>query len=276
MPTSRRSGGTQTRPGHRPPVELDLPSSGRSAGDQAQEGGLSAAARAEERDELSARDLEVCAVDGPNGAEAPRDARHADHHVHGGRTFTQARTGAERGLRRPPPPPLPPLICIDPGHARRPNFETEPLGPGSKKRKIKDGGGAPGEAPVVLAISKTRALKDRGFRVAMTRTTRRTSRSRGRQHRQARVLQPAARSARTPRARGRLDGFARGCRPCIRGTDAAGRIRHLPAERCAPPGSCSGRSCGRPARSAAASSAGATRPGSTGRTSRSSSSRPGS
>ena len=73
----------------------------------------------------------------------------------------------------PPPPPLPPLICIDPGHARRPNFETEPIGPGSKRRKIKDGGGAPGEAPVVLAISKkTRALlRDRGFRVAMTRTT---------------------------------------------------------------------------------------------------------
>jgi N-acetylmuramoyl-L-alanine amidase len=73
----------------------------------------------------------------------------------------------------PPPPPLPPLVCLDPGHARRPNFETETIGPRSKKRKIKDGGGAPGEAPVVLAISKKARvlLRDRGFRVAMTRTT---------------------------------------------------------------------------------------------------------
>jgi N-acetylmuramoyl-L-alanine amidase len=72
-----------------------------------------------------------------------------------------------------PPPPPPPLVCIDPGHARRANLETEPIGPGSDTRKIKDGGGARGEAPVVLAISKkTRALlHDRGFRVAMTRTT---------------------------------------------------------------------------------------------------------
>ncbi len=71
------------------------------------------------------------------------------------------------------PPPPPPLVCIDPGHARRPNLETEPIGPGSSTRKVKDGGGAPGEAPVVLSISKkTRTvLRERGFRVAMTRTT---------------------------------------------------------------------------------------------------------
>ncbi len=72
-----------------------------------------------------------------------------------------------------PSPPPPPLVCIDPGHARRPNFETERIGPGSSTRKIKDGGGAPGEAPVVLAISKkTRSLLlERGYRVAMTRTS---------------------------------------------------------------------------------------------------------
>jgi N-acetylmuramoyl-L-alanine amidase len=70
-------------------------------------------------------------------------------------------------------PPPPPLVCIDPGHARRPNLETEPIGPGSSIGKIKDGGGAPGEATVVLAISKRTRLMllDRGFRVAMTRTT---------------------------------------------------------------------------------------------------------
>jgi N-acetylmuramoyl-L-alanine amidase len=65
-----------------------------------------------------------------------------------------------------------PLVCIDPGHARTPNLSTEPIGPGSSIRKIKDGGGAAGEAVVVLQIArKVRYLFDRrGFRVAMTRT----------------------------------------------------------------------------------------------------------
>jgi N-acetylmuramoyl-L-alanine amidase len=67
-----------------------------------------------------------------------------------------------------------PLICLDPGHGTIPAIgrQTEPIGPGSSERKIKDGGGAPGEAPVALAIAKrTRALLQRdGYRVAMTRT----------------------------------------------------------------------------------------------------------
>src|SRR5262245_19036873 len=67
-----------------------------------------------------------------------------------------------------------PLICLDPGHGTIPAIgrETEPIGPGSTVRKIKDGGGAPGEAPVALAIAlRTRALLQRdGYRVAMTRT----------------------------------------------------------------------------------------------------------
>ncbi len=69
----------------------------------------------------------------------------------------------------------PPLVCLDPGHGTIPAIgrQTEPIGPGSSQRKIKDGGGAPGEAPVVLAIAwKTRAILLRdGYRVAMTRTT---------------------------------------------------------------------------------------------------------
>ncbi len=69
---------------------------------------------------------------------------------------------------------LPPLICLDPGHGTPPAIgqQTEPIGPGSPIRKIKDGGGAPGEAPVALAIAlKTRALLQKdGLRVAMTRT----------------------------------------------------------------------------------------------------------
>jgi N-acetylmuramoyl-L-alanine amidase len=66
----------------------------------------------------------------------------------------------------------PPLVCLDPGHAARPNLTLEPIGPGSKVLKIKDGGGTAGEATVVLQISlKLRsALRARGLRVAMTRT----------------------------------------------------------------------------------------------------------
>ena len=66
------------------------------------------------------------------------------------------------------------LICLDPGHGTPPAIgrQTEPIGPGSSIRKIKDGGGASGEAAVALAIAKkTRALLlQRGYRVAMTRT----------------------------------------------------------------------------------------------------------
>jgi N-acetylmuramoyl-L-alanine amidase len=66
------------------------------------------------------------------------------------------------------------LICLDPGHGTPPAVgrQTEPIGPGSSVRKIKDGGGAPGEAAVALAIArKTRTLLlRRGYRVAMTRT----------------------------------------------------------------------------------------------------------
>ena len=69
---------------------------------------------------------------------------------------------------------LPPLICLDPGHGTPSaiGLQTEPIGPGSPIRKIKDGGGAPGEAPVALAIAiRTRALLQKdGLRVAMTRT----------------------------------------------------------------------------------------------------------
>lgn len=68
------------------------------------------------------------------------------------------------------------LICLDPGHGTSPAIgrQHEPIGPGSRVTKVKDGGGAPGEAEVVLAIAhRTRALLERrGYRVAMTRTGR--------------------------------------------------------------------------------------------------------
>ncbi len=67
------------------------------------------------------------------------------------------------------------LICLDPGHGTLPAVgrQTEPIGPGSRVVKIKDGGGAPGEAQVALAIAlRTRALLIRsGLRVALTRTS---------------------------------------------------------------------------------------------------------
>ena len=66
------------------------------------------------------------------------------------------------------------LICLDPGHGTPPAIgrQTEPIGPGSKVLKIKDGGGARGEAAVALAIATRarRLLVARGYRVAMTRT----------------------------------------------------------------------------------------------------------
>jgi N-acetylmuramoyl-L-alanine amidase len=70
--------------------------------------------------------------------------------------------------------PPPPLVCLDPGHGTPAAIgrQMEPIGPGSTARKIKDGGGAPGEAKVALAIAlKTRALlRSDGYRVVMTRS----------------------------------------------------------------------------------------------------------
>jgi N-acetylmuramoyl-L-alanine amidase len=68
----------------------------------------------------------------------------------------------------------PPLVCLDPGHGTPPAIgrQAEPIGPGSGVLKIKDGGGASGEAAVNLAIAKKTQtlLLRRGYRVAMTRT----------------------------------------------------------------------------------------------------------
>lgn len=65
------------------------------------------------------------------------------------------------------------LVCLDPGHGTAPEIgrQMEPIGPGSPQLKIKDPGGAAGEAPVALAIARrTRTLlRARGYRVAMTR-----------------------------------------------------------------------------------------------------------
>jgi N-acetylmuramoyl-L-alanine amidase len=66
------------------------------------------------------------------------------------------------------------LICLDPGHGTVPwvGRQREPIGPGSRVTKVKDGGGAAREADIALQIARrTRALLlRRGYRVAMTRT----------------------------------------------------------------------------------------------------------
>src|SRR5918994_2021222 len=63
---------------------------------------------------------------------------------------------------------------MDPGHGTPPPIgrQREPIGAGARAPKIKDGGGAPGEADAVLEIARrTRTLLlRRGYRVAMTRT----------------------------------------------------------------------------------------------------------
>jgi N-acetylmuramoyl-L-alanine amidase len=65
------------------------------------------------------------------------------------------------------------LICLDPGHGTAPDVarQAEPIGPGSREMKVKDGGGAPGEAPVALAIARRTKteLEARGLRVVLTR-----------------------------------------------------------------------------------------------------------
>jgi N-acetylmuramoyl-L-alanine amidase len=68
-------------------------------------------------------------------------------------------------------------IVLDPGHDSRANPATEPIGPGSKARKVKDGGGTRGVATGVpeyvltLQVAKRlrRVLVERGYCVTMTR-----------------------------------------------------------------------------------------------------------
>ena len=71
-----------------------------------------------------------------------------------------------------------PVVVLDPGHDLRANLATEPIGPGSATRKIKDGGGTRGvvsgltESELNLRVARRlRPLLERaGVRVVMTRT----------------------------------------------------------------------------------------------------------
>jgi N-acetylmuramoyl-L-alanine amidase len=72
----------------------------------------------------------------------------------------------------------PPVVVIDPGHDARANLTTEPIGPGSATRKIRDGGGTHGvvtgirEPDLTLDVSLRlrHLLRGAGVRVVMTRT----------------------------------------------------------------------------------------------------------
>ncbi len=72
----------------------------------------------------------------------------------------------------------PAVVVVDAGHDLRGNSETEPIGPGSSTRKIKDGGGTRGvvsgltEAELNMRVAaRLRSLLERaGVRVVMTRT----------------------------------------------------------------------------------------------------------
>lgn len=72
----------------------------------------------------------------------------------------------------------PPLVVLDPGHDLRANLTTEPIGPGSSLRKIKDGGGTRGvvsgtseaELNLAVAVRLRTLLRRSGVRVIMTRT----------------------------------------------------------------------------------------------------------
>jgi N-acetylmuramoyl-L-alanine amidase len=68
-------------------------------------------------------------------------------------------------------------VALDPGHDSKANPATEPIGPRSKTRKVKDGGGTRGVATgtpehvITLQVAKRlrRVLEERGYCVVMTR-----------------------------------------------------------------------------------------------------------
>lgn len=71
------------------------------------------------------------------------------------------------------------MVVLDPGHDLRANPATEPIGPGSSTRKIKDGGGTRGvvsglaeaQLNMRVALRLRPLLEAAGIRVVLTRTT---------------------------------------------------------------------------------------------------------
>ena len=104
-----------------------------------------------------------------------------------------------------------PVVVLDPGHDLRANSATEPIGPGSSTRKIKDGGGTHGvvsglrEAELNLRV----ALRLRALLEQRRREGRHDANEDGRhEHRQRRACadrEPCGRGALPPHPRRRLD-----------------------------------------------------------------------
>ena len=69
------------------------------------------------------------------------------------------------------------VVVVDPGHDLRANGQTEPIGPGSSTRKIKDGGGTHGAASgreadlnLKVGLRLRSLLQNAGVNVVLTRT----------------------------------------------------------------------------------------------------------
>ncbi|HXG77336.1 MAG TPA: N-acetylmuramoyl-L-alanine amidase [Gaiellaceae bacterium] len=86
--------------------------------------------------------------------------------------FALAVVGVAPAVERPP------AVVLDPGHDARANLATEPIGPGSETRKIKDGGGTRGvvtgvqeaELNLAVALRLRPLLEAAGLRVLLTRS----------------------------------------------------------------------------------------------------------
>ena len=145
--------------------------------------GVPARARGDRRDGLLLRALRRDAL----GDRVPLPARDRRTWPNGSRDPRRCGPRAASHLPRPRP--------RDAARGRR---QVEPVGPGSRMMKIKDGGGAAGEAAVALAIARRRAPTAARARLPGgddAHGADHPARRRRRQHRAGTVLQPAARGA---------------------------------------------------------------------------------
>lgn len=87
-------------------------------------------------------------------------------------------TKASTDDKKPIPVKTSKVIVLDPGHANRSNLQKEPIAPGSKELKIKDGGGAAGvvtrtpeyQINMNVAVKLKKLLEQKGYTVIMTKT----------------------------------------------------------------------------------------------------------
>ena len=136
-----------------------------------------------------------------------------------------------------------PVVVIDPGHDLRANPATEPIGPGSSTRKIKDGGGTHGlyrgsrEAELNLRVAlRLRPLLERaGVRVVMTQDE--DGRHEHRQRRARRIANRAgprssSASTRTARPTRAHAARTRSTPPCASATTTSTPRASVPRRSC--------------------------------------------